>query len=481
MAPSHRALWKSLPTEWQSMLRSAHNLDGPPERRQLADIFSASSLDLYPPDGVALSARFDLAPLQHFPALEWLDVAEGIDLDTLPPLPRLTTLRVHAPSLPDDLGARVPALQHLTLVPQARHARALRGLGATEAEVVTGEGINLAVLAQMPRLRALVMSDGPADQVPQLAAFGRLTHLDLRYTRFSNLAPLAALRRLRALDLSCTDVFDLAPLAGLTTVKLLSLFGCEAVTELAPLASLTALRALDLTDTGVRSLAPLSALTALKTLRLDGSKVDTLRALKGLSALTELGAPDTAVHDLRPLSSLAGLRQLDLRATPVRDLRPLHALPRLREVNLDQSEVGWAEGEALEAALCARHPAATVVFQRKPLGDFRGPLDAAAYAELEALLAASRIQRESGAFYVSEVCVARPGDWHYAVTRTAFDAAQSLLTLWLDVSGYEVPLRLWSPRDVRVGAEEFRVGGASRVVLGTEDYPTDARTAFRLG
>ncbi len=48
-------------------------------------------------------------------------------------------------------------------------------------------------------------------------------------------------------------------------------------------------------------------------------------------------------------------------------------------------------------------------------------------------------------------------------------------------SGYEVPLQLWSPRDVRVGAEEFRVGGAARVVLGTEDYPTDARTAFRLG
>lgn len=67
MAPSHRALWKSLPTEWQSMLRSAHNLDGPPDRQQLADIFSASSLDLYPPDGVELSAFRDLAPLRYFP------------------------------------------------------------------------------------------------------------------------------------------------------------------------------------------------------------------------------------------------------------------------------------------------------------------------------------------------------------------------------------------------------------------------------
>ncbi len=283
------------------MLRSAHNLDGPPDRQQLADIFSASSLDLYPPDGVELSAFRDLAPLRYFPALERLDLAEGRDLDTLPALPRLTDLRVHAPSLPDDLGARVPALTRITLVPQARHAQALRGLTATEAEVVTGEGINLAVLAQMPRLRALVMSDGPTDQVPQLAAFGRLTHLDLRYTKFSNLAPLSALRRLRALDLSCTDVFDLAPLAGLTTVKSLSLFGCEAVTDLAPLAALIALRTLDLTDTGVRSLTPLSALTALKTLRLDGSKVETLRALKGLDALTELGATNTAVHDLRPL------------------------------------------------------------------------------------------------------------------------------------------------------------------------------------
>ena len=118
---------------------------------------------------------------------------------------------------------------------------------------------------------------------------------------------------------------------------------------------------------------------------------------------------------------------------------------------------------------------------REPIGDFRGPLDAAAYAALVAMLEASRIKRSSGAFYVSEACMARPSDWDYTVTRTDFDASQSLLTLWVNIYGSDVPVRLWSPRDVRVGADEFRVGGAARVVYDDEERPADARTAFRLG
>jgi len=481
MSRSPRALWKTLSPEWQAMLCETQGLDASPSSKDLAHLFDASSLTLHLPDGEPPS-RLDLSALRHFPALAWLDLAEGIDLHTLPLLPQLTALRVHAPFLPDDLGARVPSLEHLTLVPQARHAQALRRLYVRVVEALPGEGINLAVLAQMPALRELTLSDGPADQVPQLAAFGRLTHLDLRYTKFSDLAPLAALRRLRALDLSCTLVSDLTPLAGLTTVKSLSLFACEAVTDLAPLAGLSSLRSINLTGTAVHDLAPLSGLSSLKVLRLDDTKIDALDALQGLSSLTELGVPHTAVHDLRPLSSLSSLRSLDLRGTPVRDPSPLHALPRLREVDLDQSAVDWAEGESLEAALRARHPStAAVMFQRKPLGEFQGPLDAKTHAALTEMLAAGVTQHVCGTFYVSEVCVVRPGDAHYAVLRTDFEAAQSLLTVWVDVGGAEVAVRLWSPRDVRVGTEEFRVGGAVRVVFGNEDYPTDARTAFRLG
>ncbi|MFO0625539.1 MAG: hypothetical protein U0325_07960 [Polyangiales bacterium] len=165
----------------------------------------------------------------------------------------------------------------------------------------------------------------------------------------------------------------------------------------------------------------------------------------------------------------------------MRDTRPLHALPRLREVNLDQAAVGWEEGEALEAALRRGRRRVTVTVARKPLGDFRGPLDEASYAAVAGMLASEQILRGSGAFYVGESCIARPGDWFYAITRTEFDAAESLLTLWVNLYGDDVPVRLWAPRDVRVGAEEFRVGGASRVMFDDREMSADAPTAFRLG
>ncbi|MFO0625538.1 MAG: hypothetical protein U0325_07955 [Polyangiales bacterium] len=304
MARSHRATWSDLSPTWKRMLRDAEGLPREPGPRDLATLFATPTLSLQLP---ARSRRLDLAPLRHFRALEALDLSEGIDLDTLPVLPKLTSLSVHAPSMPDDLGARVPALESMTLVPMARHARALRGIQATSVEVIAGDGMNLAVLAQMPRLRTLVMSDGPPEQVPQLAAFGHLTELDLRYTKLTDLTPLAALVGLHTLGLACTEVSDLGPLAGLTGLRSLSLFACKAVDDLAPLAGLHALRTLDLTSTAVRDLAPIAALAGLETLRLDDTKITTLDALRGLASLTELGAPSTAVRRLDPLASLTRL------------------------------------------------------------------------------------------------------------------------------------------------------------------------------
>ncbi|MEZ4393618.1 MAG: leucine-rich repeat domain-containing protein [Polyangiales bacterium] len=482
MSTSLRARWNSLSPAWRSVLLDAANLDTKsPGPKALREIFESASIFLRLPSGKAPPRSFSLAPLALFPALEELQLSEGFSLASLPTLPALRRLQTDDLALPDDLGARLPGLSRLTFTPLAAHAEALAGLRVPEVEVLDGPEVDLSVLARLPALRRLVMSDGPVKQVRHLAALTRLEALDLRYTKVRSLAPLAPLTRLRELDLSCTRAEDLSPLAALTRLRTLSFFGCPKVRDLSALRGLTALRRLDLTDTAARDLSPLAALTALTSLRLDDSEVADLSPLAALPALTELGAPSTRVRDLTPLASVTSLAVLDLRSTAPRDLTPLYALPRLREVDLDEADLDWRARDALEAALRRRpRRRVTVRGPRRPLAEFSGALDAAGYAELSRRFAAGELLRESGAVYVSERCVARPGDWGYAITRMAFDEATPALTLWLDFYGEESELTLVAPRGVRVGPEEFRVKAAKRVVFRGEAQPARARTVFRL-
>ncbi len=358
-----------------------------------------------------------LAPLARLPALATLIVVDGLPLATLPRLPRLTTLHVDRSPLPDDLGARLPRLQEL----------------------------------------------------------------ELRYAGAVDLAPVARLRGLRRLDLACSRVHDLAPLARLDRLERLSLFACERVADLAPLRRLVRLRELELTGTAVADLGPLASLTGLRTLGLGDTRVDDLTPLLACPRLTSLDAHGSAVTDVAAAARLATLEALDLRATDVVDVRPLRALGRLRALNLDETLVPSPLADALAATLRARHRDADLRYPHQLVAHFPGALDAAMYGLVADLFAQHRILEGSGALYIAEACVARPGDWHYAVQRMAFDRTTSVLTLWLDLYGSAVALELWAPRDVRVGPDQLTIGGAARIVFGGKRYPANRRTAFRLG
>ena len=251
------------------------------------------------------------------------------------------------------------------------------------------------------------------------------------------------------------------------------------MTDLTPLRGLRHLRALDLTGTAVTDLAPLARLPALRSLNLGGSRVTDPTPLAGLVKLTELVAYGTPIRDLAPLGALRALASLDLRETPVVDVRPLLGLRRLTYVNLDQTALPYADGEALEAALRRRHATVDLRRPRRPLVHFPGALDADAYRYLAKRFARDEILK-GGTLWIGEVCVARPGDWNYRISRMDFDPEARRWTLWLDVYGSDVELELWSPRDVRVGIDEFTVGGADRITYVGKRYPADRRTAFRL-
>jgi hypothetical protein len=350
--------------------------------------------------------------------------------------------------------------------------RGLRRLAAVT--VNTGRAIDLAALVHLPALRRLRVVDGPGRQVPALAALRRLEVLDLRGTKVSNAAPLAALRGLRELDLSYASVASLAPIAKLTKLEKLSLFCCARVVDLTPLRALARLRSLDLNSTRVHDLSPLAGLASLRSLDVSSTRVSDLSPLVALDSLT---ACTTPIRDLAPLASHTKLTQLDLRGTDVIDVRPLHALRRLAHVNLAETSVSFTEVEALAAAL----PAATIAGPQRPLAHFPGEFEASFYEVVKSLFDAGRILRSAGDMLICENRVGRPADWSYAIQRMTFEPEAKLWTLWLDVYGTESNLELWEPRDVRVGPNEFTIGGAREIRGGGgERCAVNARTAFRL-
>ncbi|MCX5747393.1 MAG: hypothetical protein NT062_33430 [Proteobacteria bacterium] len=478
MKPSPRASWNALSPVWQGFLREVEAFaSAEPTDAELAQAFAATSFTVGDHQGQAV----DLNPLASFHALTELRVYGGSSLASLPRLPRLTSLSVEHAELPDDLGARVPRLAQLTLVPVAAHARALRGLRVAAVDVEHGRGIDLAVLAHLPALRRLRMDDGPARQVPALAALTTLEELDLRYTKVRDLAPLAKLRRLRVLDLSCTAVADLAPLAKLTQLETLSIFGCARVADLAPLRHLAHLTRLDVTSTQVADLTPLAGLARLRALDVSHTRVTDLAPLAGATRLTDLTAIGTPIRDLSPLATHAALTSVDVRESEVIDVRPLHDLRALVRVDVEQTRVPYAEAEALLAVLRKRHRAAQVAAPRRPLAHFPGPLDATFYAVVAALFDADKILRGASAIYIAEACIARPGDWPYAIERMTFQPRTRTWTLWLDVYGAKDKLVLVAPRDVRVGPQEFTVGGADRITYRGKRCKVREATAFRMG
>ena len=452
MKRTPRTLWNLLSPIWQGFVRQAAAFEGEtPTTAELKRAFATTTFNLGTLDGG--EAELDLAPLAWFPALEELRVYGGVSLATLPRLPRLTKLSAEASAMPDDLGTRVPRLAEATFVPLARHASAYRGLRClAEVTVETGCGIDLAALVHLPALRRLRVVDGPERQVPALADLGEL----------------------RELDLSHASVASLAPIAKLTKLEKLSLFCCARVVDLTPLRGLARLRSLDLNSTRVHDLSPLAGLASLRSLDVSSTRVSDLSPLAALDSLT---ACTTPIRDLAPLASHTELTQLDLRGTDVIDVRPLHALRRLAHVNLAETSVSFTEVEALAAAL----PAATIAGPQRPLAHFPGEFEASSYEVVKSLFDAGRILRSAGDMLICENRVGRPADWSYAIQRMTFEPEAKLWTLWLDVYGTESNLELWEPRDVRVGPNEFTIGGAREIRGGGgERCAVNARTAFRL-
>ena len=98
------------------------------------------------------------------------------------------------------------------------------------------------------------------------------------------------------------------------------------ISDIKPLASLTNLEWLSLSDNKISDIKPLASLTKLTFLNLDKNQIIDVKPLASLTNLTQLWLAKNQIIDVKPLASLTKLISLDLSDNQIRDIKPLASL-----------------------------------------------------------------------------------------------------------------------------------------------------------
>ena len=193
------------------------------------------------------------------PLLEHLDLPDSFNM-ALGPLrgcARLLSLTIGSADADDKAGGLASLVQlrklsvegvHRTLEPLATLVQ-LEELRISERTIVVSQATDLALLANLTRLRVLHVRGLPLTSVQALAHLRTLEELDLRHCHVADLRPLGKLTKLTRLRHICN----------------------EAATEFGFVRHLVALEELDLTHTHLRSTAVCADLLQLKKLRVQHS------------------------------------------------------------------------------------------------------------------------------------------------------------------------------------------------------------------
>ena len=140
--------------------------------------------------------------------------------------------------------------------------------------------------ADMLRLTKLEARDRRITDLSGLEFATNLEYLELALNPISNLAPLAHLAQLHTLWIWRCEISDLTPLANLTRLKGLDLSHNDRIVDISPLANLTSLVELLLSHNRIVDVNPLAHLSNLELLYIEGNLIADHSSLDALS-LTE--------------------------------------------------------------------------------------------------------------------------------------------------------------------------------------------------
>ena len=169
---------------------------------------------------------------------------------------------------------------------------------------------DLSVLADLPELTELVLSDCGISTIAALEGAPKLSVLDLSSNTVRNLEPLSGISTLTELYLqhnALTSLDALAPISGLKRLDV----SYNSLTSIRPLISCAALVYLNAANNQLSEAEGVSAMPLLEELYLDYNNLSSVESIGGCTGLTNLSISNNHVEDLSPLSGLTKLTVFD--------------------------------------------------------------------------------------------------------------------------------------------------------------------------
>ena len=222
----------------------------------------------------------------------------------------------------EDLGL-LPYLTKLTIQNQNIDSlQSLSSLANLQALDLTGSRFpveDLNILATLPGLTSLNLSDCGLSTVAGLLGSPSLTHLNLSNNTIRNLEPLKDMTTLIEINMQHNALTDLTALSGLTELQTLNV-SYNSLTTLAPIRSCIKLSWLDAGNNSLSTLEGMNSLPLLSYLSVDFNKLTDVSILQYCTELTNLSFASNAVSDISALGGLLKLDVLDFSYNTVTDL-----------------------------------------------------------------------------------------------------------------------------------------------------------------
>ena len=239
---------------------------------------------------------------------------EGVkDFADLSMMPYLTSLTVH--------DQKINSLDSLS---------SLTKLETLDLTGCTFPVDDLTVLAGLPVLRDLTLSNCSLSTIAELEGAPSLTRLNLSNNTIRNLEVLTPMSGLTEINLEHNAVTDLTALGSLEKLETLIL-NHNAVTNLTPLSGCIRLSHLEADYNQISSLSGVDKLTMLAQLSVNHNQLTDVSTLAGVTTLTSLGIASNSIADITALGTLTNLETFDFSSN-----LQISALP------------SWPDGSALK-------------------------------------------------------------------------------------------------------------------------------------
>lgn len=222
----------------------------------------------------------------------------------------------------------------------------------TSLTITGSEVAGMQPLSYLANLVNLSITDArlSSNDLAVIAALPNLENLTLSNCRLSVISNLAGAHKLQNLDLSNNTIRDVSALSFMTQLKTLNL-SHNALTNLSYLSALSNLEVLDVSYNSIASIVPLTSCTSLTQLNIANNSISALTGIEPLVNLTKFNAADNLLTDTSLLLHNTNLETLILSRNTLTEIGALGALNKLSYLDISYNEIAalpqWKKGCAL--------------------------------------------------------------------------------------------------------------------------------------